>query len=481
MLRNERGSISVFLALLLTVVLAFTLVLLEGARVEAFKTVARMAAETGVDSLFSVYDETLLHEYGLLFLDSTDENGFEDPKNVEKFVSSYVKSNLSSDFLHLRGTFFRGSKVKTTLEKEVHATDENGEIFILSALKGFKYDGAAALLESIQEDLKAYQKANKKHDQMENKLEKAPDTGEAKLQNMGFFPEGELSDFSIFQLDFRSGFFAQTIPKGIEVSDLSADLSDAPSKLAKQNAASSFSFSLLNKVLFNEYLLTYFPSFTDEDNEKGQRYELEYLISGNASDSKSLSDVLFRLLAIREAMNLLTIETVDEFKESAEAVGTAISSWTGNPVIIDLAKAFVKLVWAYAESVVDIKTLLSGKKIPLIKEKEDWTLFIDHIDQILLSEGEVIAEGKKGMSYEEYLRLLLFLTDANTLSYRAMDMIQVNVREKNPSFQMQLCRYAMQFQITVTGRELFSALPVIKHFHFIKRKYEFSGTVSMSY
>ena len=56
-------------------------------------------------------------------------------------------------------------------------------------------------------------------------------------------------------------------------------------------------------------------------------------------------------------------------------------------------------------------------------------------------------EGENGLSYTEYLRLFLFLENDEEKYYRTMDMIQINMQEKDPSFRMEECIFGAQMRI----------------------------------
>ena len=50
----------------------------------------------------------------------------------------------------------------------------------------------------------------------------------------------------------------------------------------------------------------------------------------------------------------------------------------------------ILLAWAYGEAIMDIRTLISGGKVPLVKNAEDWKLSLSGLMQ-LGSAGENVA------------------------------------------------------------------------------------------
>ena len=77
------------------------------------------------------------------------------------------------------------------------------------------------------------------------------------------------------------------------------------------------------------------------------------------------------------------------------------------------------------ESVLDVRCLLAGGKIPLVKEPSEWKSDVFSGEKVL---GQKTEKEEKGLSYREYLQILLLTIQEETLAYRAMDMIEQNIR-----------------------------------------------------
>ena len=102
------------------------------------------------------------------------------------------------------------------------------------------------------------------------------------------------------------------------------------------------------------------------------------------------------------------------------------------------------------ESVHDVKVLLSGGEIPFIKTKESWYTDLDSIWQ-----GDVgYDSGRKGQSYEDYLRLFLYLTDTKTATYRFMDLCEMDIRltPGNENFRIDACADRFELSMDVVSR-----------------------------
>ena len=97
----------------------------------------------------------------------------------------------------------------------------------------------------------------------------------------------------------------------------------------------------------------------------------------------------------------------------------------------------------------------------MVKTEEDWNLRLATVIDFLLGADITAEKHQRGLSYEDYLRLLLFSTDSHELAYRAMDLIQTGKRETDPGFTMSSQIYAMEIRTTVSAEELFSSVPLV--------------------
>lgn len=78
------------------------------------------------------------------------------------------------------------------------------------------------------------------------------------------------------------------------------------------------------------------------------------------------------------------------------------------PEIGELLAATLILGWAFAESVYDVKELLAGEKIPLLKTDATWHYGLSSALQGELpgtSEEDASGSDSPGMGYEDYLRI----------------------------------------------------------------------------
>ena len=217
--------------------------------------------------------------------------------------------------------------------------------------------------------------------------------------------------------------------------------------------------------LLGEYSLRFFHSYHKEESAHTTPYsnakglEVEYLLHGKKSDYENLSAQVTSLLAFRESMNFIHIMSDPEKLEAVEEFVTSFLAITANPVVIAVFSAFVIGIWAFAQSLLDVKELLNDERVPLMHSLESWSLSLNHLlDFLSYLSGEEIPKENIGLSYEDYLRISLFtkglLSQAkinDSMLYCMEKDIQTSIRDKEPSFRMDKCLYYLS-----TDAEIFS-------------------------
>ena len=165
-------------------------------------------------------------------------------------------------------------------------------------------------------------------------------------------------------------------------------------------------------------------------------YEIEYMIQGKNSDAKNLEGVVLKIFVGRFAANVTHVYGDQEKKTQARNMAVAIATLVMQPKLITILQHAILLAWAFGESIVDIRALLSGKKVPLIKAKNDWQLSLGNLLTIGTDDDkEKGKDSDKGLDYEGYLRILLYATNNNSLTMRTLDRVEQNmVFEKEKSF-----------------------------------------------
>lgn len=157
----------------------------------------------------------------------------------------------------------------------------------------------------------------------------------------------------------------------------------------------------------------------------------------------------------------------------AQTAATALVGWTGIYPAVKLTQFAMLAGWSFAEAIVDVRTLLSGGHIPIIKNAESWTLSFSQIADFLDGDLFLTAKEQDGLAYDAYLRLLLYAKGRSDRRYYTMDVIQLRMRENNPSFSMADCLGAVEVSTKMVAAPIF--------YSFASKGYELSCSQSRMY
>ncbi len=197
--------------------------------------------------------------------------------------------------------------------------------------------------------------------------------------------------------------------------------------------------TVYQKALCSQYLAEFFGNYREAKPNTALRYELEYVLGGKERDKENLSEAVTQLIRVREGINLISLLADSQKMAEAGELAAVIVGWSGIPVLQMIVKGVIVAVWSFAESVMDVKSLMAGNQLGLIKSKDDWQLSLDHVLEVSAQKPETSKE-QKGMTYEQYLQCLLLLQDDEILWGRTMDLIQFNLQTRyNRSFSFYQC------------------------------------------
>lgn len=205
------------------------------------------------------------------------------------------------------------------------------------------------------------------------------------------------------------------------------------------------------RFLFQEYLLNYMGHYASVKDKGSLSYQIEYLLSGKDGDAENLESVVNTLCAIREAANAIYLFSDEGKNKQAELVATAIATLVRVPSLAKPLKLSLLLGWAFAESLHDLKLLMAGEEVPLLKDAN--TLYYSIENALHIGKETGASGGMRGLSYKDYLRLLLMFEDLDTLTGRAMNMVEADIRctPGNSAFRLDACYDEVKFRICVSS------------------------------
>lgn len=488
----RKGGITLYLSLILGLLLTLVCAALFSVRRATGRVVLASAAEQGMFSLFSRYDKTLFDTYGILALDG----GY----SKEQLKLSALQSEAEEvvEFLLGETGDLTGPSNLTRLSEErgevtgyTLLTDQEGALFREQILRAFAGKKAASVVQDLKNQVNAHSSEWEQLENMQNSIDaksveeeyqnlqdqKRSEQGNAgeetgfsdllladtvqavfcDLEN-GDAPEGSANlpapvenenPIEMIRGIQKLGILNLAIPKDRQVSPNSMEENCVSKRDLQQGMGivPKTDSSVGDKVILTEYILDSFTDFTTakEENQAAVQYQVEYAIGRQSSDAENLKKVLNRLLVVRETSNYLFLLKDVQKQEEVQAAAAGISSMIGLPVAEPIVAEMLRFCWAFGESVLDLRELLSGGKIPLMKDASSWQLSLNMLTKIQ-SESPEQHSSERGLDYRWYLRFLLLAQDEGKLTKATMDLVENQIRHTDgkEGFRLDNCVVGMK-------------------------------------
>lgn len=462
---NTKGSISIYLALLFTVMLSLILVIIEGAREEAVRLKVECAVELSLNSILAEYNRELLEQYDLFFIDTSYGLDHASIHRTEEHLKAYLDDNFTVDqtagiLKDLMGVYTEEAAIKdySLASDEAGLLIKRQAVSYMKDLFGLTY--VAELKRQLETvDQKGFLTRDVTSERISN--QSALDSIEIPPKQVGEdeWEEVELNNpadavnasrgILSFVIDPEDGLSSAAI---LPANYISARIPNKGSGLAGREGLREG-----DELIFNEYLLKKCGSYILPKKEGALQYQLEYILEGKASDVENLKAVVNKLLLLRETANVIYLFSDTAKMAEAEALAVALTAEIPVPGIEQLVKISLVFAWAYAESVYDVRTLLKGGSIPLLKDAETFHYSLSGMLSFAEDE-ETGIQDTSGIDYEGYLRIFLALEDKSQKTMRAMDIIEMDVRKcpGNAYFRLDACVDRIQAEIHTASSYGFS-------------------------
>ena len=450
----KKGEMTVFLSIVFVLMISFISGIIQASSIQAGKNLARLETDRAVYSVFGEYQKELLEQYHIFGVEGSYGTG------------SYTEDNLISR-MHYYGT--DGTEHEITGIQ--YLTDDHGQAFreqvltYMEQTKGIglirEFTGLTAEWEEQEIQGKEMEEIQEETaEQMEevsDLLETEEDTGTGGQEQISENP------FTFMEKISQYGIVSVVLPEDMVISEKTVDLEAQASYRNLRSGRGSFPSrtgmdGIEEKLLFDEYLAESFTNAVPEEEDAGAEkdrsldYEIEYILAGRSSDEENLESVLFRIFLIRMALNYTFLLTDTEKQGEAELLALAISAILLMPEAVEGVKQLVIAAWAAGESVVDIRTLLSGKRTALVKTSENWQTSLSSLFRLGDDSRQEGSDIQGGICYKDYLRMLLFLENTDEITMRALDRAEENLRTEQQldHFRADQCITRLRMDNTVT-------------------------------
>ena len=459
--KKENAYLTVYLSLVFGVVLPLILALIEGAAAGAARMQSELCADLGLDSVFAEYNREILNQYELFFIDSSYGRESGGIGRTQAHLSGYIEKNIDPDkdvgaFGGI--TYLRLTNPYLEIAEASFASDDKGAVWKSQAVAYMKAVYGGGIIDAVKTHIDkvtanqmdtrdaAAEIAEKKHD-----FEKAVEDKEIKEEDGGQITASDSDSYSalseVTDNLISGGFLNLVMPGAGSVSGAKINKNEYYSQRAKAGKVNSgaglhegapSASGLVNELIYGEYIMKVCGNYLDKKENSCLKYQTEYILYGFGSDKANLSACITSLFAMRLAGNVISAQSNQNLTNQAKVMSTVICAILLSPELEPALTEVILGICALAESAADIKTLLCGGNVPIIKNEGQWRLSLLDVVSFNLKADK---DSKDGLSYQGYLRVLLSLMDKNKKAERSLDIVEMDIRQTlgNEHFRIDRC------------------------------------------
>lgn len=468
-MNSAGGYLTVFLALILSLIIMVSLGLIEGVRHNAVALESECVADVAWNSVFAEYHRGMAERFNIFVLDASYGTDYSAHSNIERHYKKYLDRNVrvtdGGIWDYLIVDFVKLNVSESQVNKAMLLTDGNGRVYRAMAVNAVKDDLNLHTLDKVMGWLDVIQG----NGLLEWNSEQPRQEAQAQIGLLLKETEGRESQ----SFESPTAYLDEVRKRGIlswvlgdnalaVVSNktlLEEELFSARSNkngINKGNVdlpETGFLEETAERFLFREYLLSYFGNYLEQQENSSLQYQIEYLIVGKPGDADNLREVIKRITAIREAANAMYLFSDAEKSQTAEVAAFLLSTVVGLPELTQPVKVLLLLGWSYGETLHDMELLLEGQQVPLLKDDRTWHYSLDNILEGIGKDKEIEKVAGDGMHYKDYLRVLMMLTGQKELTKRSMDLTEADIRllPGNSNFCLDNCYVELEAETEFTS------------------------------
>lgn len=462
---EAEGYMTVYLAMTAGVLLGLFLVLLEGARVHVIRMQTECVTDMSMDSCLAEYHREMLEQYDLFWIDTAYGTGNPSLHRTEDHLRNYMDMNFQPAAFwgiepgkDLTGL---GTEEAVIVQASV-ASDDAGGVLKYQAVQFEKQKTGAEAVNLALNNLIAVQGTGYTEQDLEGNWDAAQENMMEDIRRRKKLKQeewdGEVGELPSDEarssrregiLRLASGgrsFSGNEIP----VSSLSSS--------RKLNRGTGLreglepADSLLDRGFFIKYIVDHCGFLGREKAGSRMAYQVEYILQGESNDRENLRKTMEEILLIREAVNMAHLFRDEGKRGQAKTVGGAAAFLLGVPEAEPAITSVILFGWAFAESVQDVRILMDGGRVPIVKNSGNWNIPLTGLLFFRSRLGSYSAS-ETGMDYEDYLTVFLLLQREAKVTARLMDVMEYDIRQTpgNGGFRIDGCIDSMEAEIQVSS------------------------------
>ena len=506
-LDRRAGVITVFLSLMLIIMISFLLSLVKYALIQLGRDQAYVVSEMAIESVMGEYNIEAQEEFDLFLLDGSYGKGNFSESEILSHYKEYIEyeTDMGKDIWSFNAKALDwGCELSDALITGIElATDNNGKA-IITQLANYMEDvyGISYLKEltdkfsdSISGQVKDKQNSstllgnilsgaltdmsgacdeeNRKNIEKEEQKIIGPGQAQAEaMKSMTVRQSGSGLENWVKNLMGKAAY-SLVVKNKDNVSKKETDTGSLFSTRKRSGnirkgygnvPAPPARHKLPENTLFKAYLYTHLNTYSEGSSEKlPLDYEIEYLLGGMGSDKENLGISAEHLLLLRSGINLVFLLTDPNMRKGLDTAVKTICAAIPVPGISILAESILLVMWAVTESVVELRDLFDNGRMEVIKTRENWRTSPDKLPDLIIDfltgkrsditgtvseTADAAGNGRKnnkGLTYKEWLMVLLSLENSEKACSRYMDLVEASIHKSqgNSAFKMDNCVVGM--------------------------------------
>lgn len=448
------GSITIFLSLMLLLVSSLLFSLLELSRFYALAMMRDLVSQTVVESLFAEYQIPAFKNYHLLMLDAGYGMGELAISHMNHNMQKIGQENLTPDISGFGkySNFLQMNITNSSVEKYELLTDGGAAVLLEQMVEVMKKETVTGLVESAVEQFAGTKDAVQSGNDVDKYIEFSMDSMQEELERQaqeeaaGQEAGEQTETISRIEQDAdkkagnpiedmqktrKSPLLAQILPEGsrISVKQIEGKEAAVSRTLNCGNYYREHSVGIAEKVLLQQYFKKYTSNYKNAVQlPHALNYEQEYLLFGCESDEKNLEKMAGKLVLLREGINFAYLMTDTAKQSEAMALAIEIAAAAGVPAVAKAIQLGLLASWAYAESILELRTLFAGGKIAAVKNIENWNVGLSEMIFAVLDHARKAREEPEGQDYEDYMAAFLYIEPNQKLGLRFASLLEQNLR-----------------------------------------------------
>ncbi len=482
--RVRKAGVTLYASMIAGVMLALIAACLTSARMSAARAQIVNSAEAGLFSLFGYYDRELFDRFDIFGLNCGGNSSAADLSSVCRTAARYMEGVLDQNSQHL-------DLQNIGLTGYTLLTDRGGEPFYRQAVHSVKEGSGGAeimagllLFQSRKELCRALEERAAREEAADwfSRYHAAMDEAERLSREAAEQEEDLLSSGDEDVLD-GGGVYSpieNPVPVVESIYDMGTDVCLA-GILQSVPEAGTGTARLTGRTLLQGMEM---PGGTAADDSEDSRlwfqayvqqktgsfrnpasaapsYQMEFILEGTEDDRENLERVVKRIIRLRTGKALETIDGTPGLSAEAAELAGRICSVYSVPPDQAVIEGTVRFCWAYAESICETLSLLSGGTVP-VSENPEFIVPLGSLSSLyeyLESAGEAVQDNGDQMGYEDFLTVFMLDLPKDVILIRTMDCVESLLRHSGrEGFYLDHCMTECEISadIRANGRKTFT-------------------------